>query len=193
MICSAHPGLDLVVSAVAPTSRQGTNPALRSQPMDTIAELLTHFPHAGTVVWIGRRPARRAEVICCAEATLLPGLGLQGDHYRGGSGARGVTLVQAEHLAVVGALLQRGPIDPALLRRNLVVSGINLLALKGRRFRIGTAVLEGTGPCPPCSRMEEALGLGGYNAMRGHGGLNARVITGGTFRLGDQLVPADDA
>lgn len=97
--------------------------------------------------------------------------------------------MQAEHLAVLGALLRRDPIDPALLRRNLVVSGVNLLALKGRRFRIGTAVLEGTGPCPPCSRMEETLGPGGYNAMRGHAGVNARVVAGGVIRLGDALVP----
>ncbi|WP_120800053.1 MOSC domain-containing protein [Thiocapsa rosea] len=157
--------------------------------MDSLSDLLVRFPHSGEVAWIGRRPARRAEMIHCTEVTVLAGRGLEGDHYAGRSGSRGVTLLQAEHLAVLGALLRRNPIDPALLRRNLVIFGVNLLALKGQRFRIGTAVLEGTGPCPPCSRMEDALGPGGYNAMRGHAGLNARVITGGIIRLGDAVVP----
>jgi len=66
-----------------------------------------------------------------------------------------------------------------------VVSGIPLVALKGRRFRVGEVVLEGTAPCDPCSRMEAALGPGGFNAMRGHGGLCARIVSGGTMRLGD--------
>ena len=51
-------------------------------------------------------------------------------------------------------------VAPALLRRNVVVSGIPLVALKGRRFRIGEVVLEGTDDCDPCSRMEAALGAG---------------------------------
>jgi MOSC domain-containing protein YiiM len=165
----------------------GFNP--QAHRMDCLSDLLARFPYPGEVMWIGRRPARRAAVISCASATVYAGRGLEGDHYKGGSGARGITIVQAEHLAVVGALLRRDPIDPALLRRNLVVSGVNLLALKGRRFRIGTAVLEGTGPCPPCSRMEERLGPGGYNATRGHAGLNARVVEGGTIRLGDTVIP----
>jgi MOSC domain-containing protein YiiM len=119
----------------------------------------------------------------------VAGRGLVGDHYRPGRKAsRQVTLLQAEHLPVIASLLGRGPPDPALLRRNLVVSGVNLLALKGRRFRVGDVLLEGTGYCHPCSRMEEALGYGGYNAMRGHGGLNARVLEGGTIRVGDRVV-----
>jgi MOSC domain-containing protein YiiM len=159
--------------------------------MDSLTDLLTRFPYQGEVVWIGRRPARRAEIVTCDGVTAHTGRGLEGDHYGGRSGSRGVTLIQAEHLAVLGALLRRGPIDPALLRRNLVVRGVNLLALKGRRFRIGDALLEGTGPCPPCSRMEETLGPGGYNAMRGHAGLNARVIEGGAIRLGDAVIPIE--
>ena len=74
------------------------------------------------------------------------------------------------------------------LRRNVVVSGIPLIALKGRRFRIGDVLLEGTDPCDPCSRMEAALGAGGYNAMRGMGGLCARILEGGSLRLGDAVI-----
>ena len=62
------------------------------------------------------------------------------------------------------------------------------MALKGRRFRIGTAVLEGSGDCAPCSQMEEALGTGGYNAVRGHGGITARIIESGSVTIGDVVL-----
>jgi MOSC domain-containing protein YiiM len=68
-----------------------------------------------------------------------------------------------------------------------VVSGINLLALKGQRFYVGDVLMEGTKPCAPCSRMEKALGPGGYNAMRGHGGICAVVLAGGDIAVGDAV------
>lgn len=163
-------------------------------PDSYLAQLLATFPHAGRVEWIGVRPARRAAVEVIERVVAIDG-GLVGDHYAGGK--RQVTLLQAEHLPAIAVLLHgaapvgRFAVDPALLRRNLIVSGINLLALKGRRFAAGEAVLEGTGPCEPCSRMEEALGTGGYNAMRGHGGLTARVLRGGVIVVGDAVRALD--
>jgi MOSC domain-containing protein YiiM len=79
-------------------------------------------------------------------------------------------------------------IDAGLTRRNIVVRGINLITLKGKRFRLGKALLEYSGECHPCSRMEENLGEGGYNAMRGHGGITARIIESGLIRNGDAVV-----
>ena len=100
-----------------------------------------------------------------------------------------VTIIQEEHLDAVASLLGKsGSIDPLDTRRNLVVKGINLLALKGKQFKIGDEViLEYTGPCHPCTRMEENLGPGGLNAMRGHGGICTKVIQGGTISLGDKV------
>jgi MOSC domain-containing protein YiiM len=95
-------------------------------------------------------------------------------------------------LPAIAALSGHGGVAPAAFRRNLVVEGIPLVALKDRRFRIGEVVLEGTGPCDPCSRMEEALGPGGYNAMRGMGGICARIVEGGTFRRGDAVVALEE-
>jgi len=123
-------------------------------------------------------------VVDTAEAVV--GYGLVGDRYSH-DGNRQVTLIQAEHLAAVASLLGIAEVDPALVRRNVVVAGLNLLALKNRRFRAGTALLDTTGTCEPCSRMEEALGFGGYNALRGHGGISARVVQSGYVRVGDAV------
>jgi MOSC domain-containing protein YiiM len=156
-------------------------------PDSPLARLMATLPRAGKVEWIGLRPARDDAMIATGTVEAIAGAGLVGDRYKSGSGKRGITLIQAEHLPAIAALAQRPDLTPALLRRNVVVSGIPLIALKQRRFRIGTAVFEGTEECDPCSRMEDALGQGGYNAMRGHGGLCARIVEGGTFGLGDAL------
>lgn len=159
-------------------------------------QLFESFPYTGRLEHIGIRPKRRGEVISLRQVSAIEQLGLEGDHRTFSRplapSPRQVTLIQAEHLQVIAALLQQdGPIDPTLTRRNLVVSGINLLALKDRRFCIGNVVFEGTGRCHPCSRMEEALGPGGYNAMRGHGGITAQILQGGRLSLGDAVTFRD--
>lgn len=151
-------------------------------------ELMKNFQSSGAVRWIGVRPGRGLAVTPVSEVEIGLEDGLAGDRYRGKSGSlRQVTLIQAEHLEVVAKLLGRAAVDPALLRRNIVVEGINLLALRSQEFRIGTATLVGTGNCAPCSQMEAALGPGGYNAMRGHGGITASVLGSGVVRVGDSV------
>lgn len=150
-------------------------------------EILQTMPQVGLVQWIGLRPARR-EPIRVVESAKIGDQGLEGDRFRGAADApRMVTLIQQEHIEAIASILGQDSIDPSLLRRNIVVSGINLVALKGNTFQIGKVQLFGTGNCAPCSRMEENLGPGGYNAMRGHGGITARVVSGGLIRRGDRV------
>jgi len=155
-------------------------------PESTIGRLEKSLPQTGRLDWIGLRPARREPMTVVETASISEDGGLVGD--RGVSARRAVTLIQAEHLHVLASLLGlERPVDPQRLRRNLVVSGINLLALRRRRFRIGMVELEGIAPCAPCSKMEAELGPGGWNAMRGHGGLYASVIEGGDIAVGDTV------
>lgn len=159
--------------------------------MSPLQELLAAVPQQGRVRWIGVRPALREPMLELDAVEARREAGLTGDHARPGPrNARQVTLIQWEHLAVISALLSRPAeqaIQPQDLRRNLAISGINLFSLKGRRFRVGQAILETTGWCQPCAKLEERLGSGAFQAARGHGGITARVIMGGIIRLDDAL------
>jgi MOSC domain-containing protein YiiM len=150
------------------------------------SDLLAKFPRPGRLVWIGLREFQDGPIRVVRDVEASPENGLIGDRYQGTSGRRQVTLIQHEHLQVIEALAGRS-VSPQMLRRNLVVSGINILALKKARFRIGNVVLETTGLCHPCSKMEAVVGEGGFNAMRGHGGITARVIEAGRMRVGDEV------
>lgn len=153
-------------------------------------KLLADNPHTGRVEWIGVSPAPLGPIRAVEVARIEPGRGIAGDHHAksGRPSQRQVTLIQFEHLPVVAALCRRESVTPDLPRRNIVVSGINLLSLKDQTFELGGAVLQGTGLCVPCSRMEETLGPGGYQAMRGHGGITAVVVSGGEVAMGDSLI-----
>ena len=168
-----------------------TNASLRA--------LTAQFAQQGSLQAIYLRPARSTPCITANNATAIAGRGLHGDRAsttpsRNPLGSnRQITLIQAEHIAVIAMLMGKQRIDAAALRRNLVVSGINLLAAKSlfkdqpMQLTIGNVVLEITGPCEPCSKMEAALGTGAYNAMCGHGGVNAKVIVGGDLALGNAV------
>jgi MOSC domain-containing protein YiiM len=133
--------------------------------MQNIKELFVKFPHAGKVEWVSLRPEKRGEIRVADAISVSPESGIE----------------------TVAKLLKKDKINPTSLRRNIVVSGINLLAFNDAEFTIGTARLKMTGLCHPCSRMEQNLGEGGYNAMRGHGGITCEIITAGKIKLEDEV------
>jgi len=183
------------------TISQSTHSNLYNQ---SLRDLTTQFAQQGKLDAIYLRSARGVACTQVQSAAALIGQGLQGDRSaasqsrnplgskRQGS-KREVTLIQAEHIAVIAQFLGK-PIDAALLRRNLVVSGINLLAAKSlfrdqtMQLKVGEVILEITGPCEPCSKMELSLGKGAYNAMRGHGGVTAKIIVSGELSVNDAVI-----
>jgi MOSC domain-containing protein YiiM len=158
-------------------------------PESPLARLMLAPVRPGSVVWLGVRSMRREPMRVVETVEARVGHGLADDHYSRAGGNRQVTLIETESLAAIASHLGQSAVSPLNLRRNVVTSGINLYALKARRFRIGDAILEATGECHPCSRMEEVLGTGGYNAVRGFGGITARVVEDGTIALLSQIVP----
>jgi len=149
----------------------------------------------GKLEWIGLRTERRGEIHIVEQAEAKTGLGLAGDHrcLKTPGSARQVTIISREYIHQIAQQLGRDFIDPTLLRRNLVVSGMNLNLLRFQRLQIGEAIFETSALCDPCSRMDENLGPGGAAAMFGYGGLCAKVIQGGRIAVGDsvmRLLPA---
>ena len=155
---------------------------------EPIKELINKLPQVGKLEWIGIRKVRREALTSLQTVNVTVDEGLEGDHFKSKfSKKRQVTIIQQEHLNGVASMLGQDEISPEKTRRNLVVSGINLFALRDRKFSIGDVIFEGTGYCHPCSRMEENLGPGGYNAMRGHGGITVQVVSGGTIKIRDEV------
>jgi|SRR5579864_2208642 len=149
----------------------------------------------------------RVEAICIAPAgstamqqvehiEAIAGVGLAGDRYARGTGfyserptdpgAREVTLIEAETLE---ALREQGiELTASEHRRNLTVRGLPLPGLIGTRFTVGEVVLEGIRDCPPCVHLEEMTGNQRLiQALASSGGLRARIVVGGTIRVGDPV------
>jgi MOSC domain-containing protein YiiM len=131
-----------------------------------------------------------------AEVEAVANTGLRGDRYADGvgfysprptdPGAREVTLFEAE---VLDLLRQQYGIDlaPDQHRRNLTVRGIRLNDLPGERILVGDVVLEGVRDCPPCEHLQELLGKPVLQPLVNRGGLRARIVVGGTLRVGDAV------
>lgn len=164
----------------------------------SLRQLRKQFRQAGQLEAIYLRPARGIDCIAVQHTEAIAQNGLAGDRpsktpSRNPLGNnRQVTLIKAEHIAVISGLIGE-PVNAAKLRRNLVVSGINLVATKSlfkdqvMQIRIGEVILQVIGLFEPCSKIETTLGQGGYNALHGHGGVNAKIIQGGILKIGDAV------
>lgn len=129
-------------------------------------------------------------------AQAVAGRGLVGDRYYFGRGSfnrpqfdphvRDVTLIAAEAIVTCNARLGTA-IDAAAFRRNIVISGGDLAALKGCRFRIGTAVLRVVRSAPPCRYISRMLGEDMMRGLKGVGGIRAVIEHGGEIKKGAQL------
>jgi len=120
------------------------------------------------------------------EAVCHAGQGIAGDRYHGedlGSKTQ-VTFVSREVVdEMCGALGVARP-DYSALRRNVLVSGVDLNALIGKTFALGGVVFEGVEECRPCYWMDEAVAPGANAFLAGRGGLRCRILAGGVLRPG---------
>jgi MOSC domain-containing protein YiiM len=138
-----------------------------------------YFGHYG-------KPAGEAPLVAVAEAELVAGKGIVGDRfydykedYKGQ-----VTFFSEEVYADLCARLERSDRHPGVFRRNILVSGGDLNALIGQEFELQGLKFRGMAECSPCEWMEQAFGPGAEAALKGRGGLRAKVLTDGTLRVG---------
>lgn len=120
------------------------------------------------------------DVVCDAD------LGLAGDRYHGerpGSKTQ-VTFISRDVLDAMCRELGVASLDYSALRRNILVSGVDLNKLIGRTFAINGVVFEGVEECKPCYWMDEAVKPGAHAFLAGRGGLRCRILTGGVLRCG---------
>lgn len=126
------------------------------------------------------------------------GGGLEGDRYHAGTGefsgtpgpGRGLTLVAAESIEQANKEHPGLDLTVAETRRNVTVRGIDLDALIGREFRIGSVRCLGVRPADPCAYLEGLLGKPVLVALAGRGGLRADILGDGEIAVGDEVVPA---
>jgi len=114
--------------------------------------------------------------------TAVAGKGLVGDRHFIDNPAPGnaLTLIEAEVLEDVG-------LTGAQSRRQVVVRGVRLNDLIGKRFRVGDVECYGVEICEPCSHLQELTRPGIIKDLIHRGGLNADILSGGTISVGDEV------
>jgi MOSC domain-containing protein YiiM len=119
--------------------------------------------------------------------SAVSGNGLDGDrHYRPGGQRPGgaITLIEAEVLEAIGL---SGPES----RRQVVVRGVRLNDLVGRRFRVGEVECRGIELCEPCLHLQSLTRPGIIDELLHRGGLNADLLSSGTIAVGDTVEIVD--
>ena len=118
------------------------------------------------------------------EANAISGLGLQGDRSAYEGNLRQVLFVDKEILDGAG-------LAPGQVKENITVTGLNVAETKpGQVFTIGDSItLEAVGDCEACSKMD-AIRLGLKDQLQGKRGMLAKVITGGSIKIGDSITVA---
>ena len=112
-----------------------------------------------------------------------------------------MTVLAVESVLALAAELGTGPLDPLLTRRNVVLRGAEVEALRGQLFSLdcgaGEVLLQGERPANPCSWLDTVLTTGAHRGMRGRGGIRCSPLSDGELRLGPAVlrsaVPLDAA
>jgi uncharacterized protein YcbX len=148
-----------------------------------------------TVVGIYTTPTAGSTLRSLSQATLEAGKGLVGDRYFAGAGTFSkkamlpdaeITLIENEEIDRFNSN-QRAAFPPGAFRRNIVTSGIRLNELVGKRFWVGSALLEGKRLCEPCGHLAKLLASAVVEGMVHRAGLRAQIIEGATVNVGDEI------
>ena len=115
--------------------------------------------------------------------TAVAGKGLVGDrHFTDNPGpGNALTLIEAEVLEDVG-------LTGAQSRRQVVVRGVRLGDLIGKRSRVGDVECLGVEICEPCRHLQELTRPGIIKDLIHRGGLNADILSGGMITVGDEVL-----
>jgi MOSC domain-containing protein YiiM len=146
----------------------------------------------GTVEAIHIHTGRSEPMVPVPDAVLEAGVGIQGDSYAGlGIPGSQITFIAAEGIE---AMVERTgiPLTARETRRNVLTRGVDVNALVGRRFRVGSTLCEGIKPCNPCNHLELLTRPGVRSGLGGQGGLRADILEGGLIRPGDEIWELDD-
>ncbi|MCH2137205.1 MAG: MOSC domain-containing protein [Phycisphaerales bacterium] len=150
---------------------------------------------SGTLLEIWTSPSNGADMVGHDSIEAIADLGLTGDRYAAGHGTysklglhpdRQLTLIEQEQLDWLHDT-HGISMSGAHSRRNLLVRGIALNDLVGKRIRIGDIEVEGIRLCQPCKPLSEVLGFDFVHLMLNRSGLNCRIVSGGTIQVGDQV------
>ena len=127
------------------------------------------------------------------EVRTVEGCGIEGDRYCEGTGfwtqygdVCQITLIQADDLDFIEDELDIR-VKSGQHRRNVVVRGVDLIGLRGKRFRVGETLLEYDRSRPPCKHVQDLSEPGMTRALKNRGGICARVISAGAIRTGDTV------